>query len=245
MEILCGGKWHRPDGAFCKRTAKSAHRGGHFENNLMFWVERLMLAGFCCLIMVGCGTTETISPEIAERASELASLTSATRSVETKQDDTIVILKENTAALRVIETKVDSIEASLVKSEAPNGQEVIKSDKPASPENRAKDSHPASGSAAFSGGAGVSKLSMKWNIEGNWNPTIKETAEHLLQDHGFRADGMTHQQMHDHHAAIHEGRTGTTGTVVRYSQPAAECPNGRCPTSRTQRRRGLFGGLFR
>jgi hypothetical protein len=130
------------------------------------------------------------------------------------------------------------VEAKLVKSSNPNGKE---SD-PASavePQEVAK-ANPSQSSQPVASPPAVrsSSVVMKWNVEGNWDPTILETAKHLREDHGIIADGMTHQQMHDAHAAAHEGRQ-----VANKSQPVqmvnrgSQCPNGQCP----QPRRGLFG----
>jgi hypothetical protein len=79
---------------------------------------------------------------------------------------------------------------------------------------------------------------MKWNVEGNWQPSILETAKHLREDHGVNVNGLNHQQLHDLHATLHEGRQ-----VANKSQPVqiinrgTQCPGGVCPTPR----RGLFG----
>ena len=90
-----------------------------------------------------------------------------------------------------------------------------------------------------------SEVKMAWNVEGNWNPTILETAKHLREDHGIIADGMTHQQMHDMHAAAHEGRkVANKSQPVQFVNRGSQCPGGVCPTN-TRRGRGLFGGLFR
>jgi hypothetical protein len=199
----------------------------------------LIFVSGCCL---GCGDSE-----------ELASLKSSLRitgeEVVAKQDESIVILKENTNALAAIKSQVeslasetreatDTLKASLISSN-PNGkesdpasavepQEVAKA-------NPSQSSQPvASPPAVRSSGP----LKFSWNVEGNWNPSIIETAKHLREDHGIIADGMSHQQMHDMHAAAHEGRK-----VANKSQPVqmvnrgSQCPNGQCP----QPRRGLFG----
>jgi hypothetical protein len=201
----------------------------------------LIFVSGCCL---GCGDSE-----------ELASLKSSLRitgeEVVAKQDESIVILKENTNALvsiratsqgivsqneQIIDT-LKIVEASLVKSN-PNGKE---SD-PASavePQEVAK-ANPSQSSQPVASPPAVrsSSVVMKWNVEGNWSPSILETAKHLREDHGIIADGMTHQQMHDAHAAAHEGRK-----VANKSQPVqminrgSSCPGGVCPTPR----RGLFG----
>jgi hypothetical protein len=83
-----------------------------------------------------------------------------------------------------------------------------------------------------------SSVVMKWNVEGNWQPSILETAKHLREDHGVNVNGLNHQQLHDLHATLHEGRQ-----VANKSQPVqiinrgTQCPGGVCPTPR----RGLFG----
>lgn len=47
-------------------------------------------------------------------------------------------------------------------------------------------------------------LSMKWNIQGDWTPTVQQTASHMMEDHGIFVDGMTHQQMLSMHDLIHD-----------------------------------------
>jgi hypothetical protein len=162
------------------------------------------------------------------------------KAVEEKTDAAVVILKENTAALERIETK---LEASLSVPE-PNGEEVIKS-APESPAkandtpNPLKVATPGTSSRVASDGT-----VLRWSIEGNWNPTILQTSAHL-REHGINTDGMTHQEMADIHADLHDGKQ-----VAMKSKPVvlvnrgSSCPGGVCPTN-TRQRRGLFGGLFR
>ena len=81
---------------------------------------------------------------------------------------------------------------------------------------------------------------LRWNIEGNWNPTILETSSHLAREHGIDTNGMTHQQMADIHADLHDGKQ-----VAMKSKPVVlvnrgSCPGGVCPTN-TRQRRGLLG----
>ena len=47
-------------------------------------------------------------------------------------------------------------------------------------------------------------LSMKWNIQGDWTPTVQQTAAHMLEDHGISVDGLTHQQMLKMHDLLHD-----------------------------------------
>jgi hypothetical protein len=153
------------------------------------------------------------------------------KAVEEKTDAAVVILKENTAALERIETK---LEASLSVPE-PNGEEVIKS----APESPAKANTqqallnvatPGTSSCVASDGT-----VLRWNVDGNWDPTILETSRHLGADHGINTNGMTHQEMADIHASIHDGKPAAMKSeTVRYVSRGTNCPNGQCPTSSTR-----------
>jgi hypothetical protein len=160
------------------------------------------------------------------------------KAVEEKTDAAVVILKENTAALARIETK---LEASLVVPKVEPGKEVIKS----APESPAKANTalasvkvatPGTSSRVTSDGT-----TLRWNVENDWNPSILETSAHLRTDHGIETNGMTHQEMADIHADLHDGKpVAMKSKAVRVQG----CPGGVCPTN-TRRGRGLFGGLFR
>jgi hypothetical protein len=195
------------------------------------------LIGLC--LLVGCSEDPTAWQQAMRETSE---------EVVAKQDESIVILKSNTTALAAIKSQVeslsaetreatDTLKASLVKTEAVNAKEVIKSAEPqeVAKANQSQPSKPvASPPAVRSSGP----LKLSWNIEGNWQPSILETAKHLREDHGVNVNDLNHQQLHDLHAALHEGRK-----VANKSQPVqmisrgSQCPDGRCPTVR----RGLFG----
>lgn len=200
----------------------------------------LIFVSGCCF---GCGDSQ-------ELAALKASLRITGDEVVAKQDESILILKENTTALAAIKslsdkqielnTEIVSLlkqqEASLVKSN-PNATEVIKS--ALEPQEVAKE--PASKPPSVAAPAvRSSEVKMSWNIEGNWNPSILETARHLREDHGIIADGMSHQQMHDAHAALHEGRTPVVAVKsppVQIINRGTSCPNGVCPTRQTVRTR--------
>jgi hypothetical protein len=193
-------------------------------------------------LLVGCGLTD--DPDMRELKN---SLRITGEEVTAKQDESIVILRENTTALAAIKSQVeslasetraaaDTLKASLVKSE-PQREEVIKS--AVEPQEVAK-ANPSQSSQPVASPPAVrsSAVKMSWNVEGNWSPTILETAKHLREDHGIIADGMSHQQMHDTHAAAHEGRPVAIKTQpVQLINRGTNCPNGQCPTPR----RGLFG----
>jgi hypothetical protein len=215
-----------------------------------FWATlgQLLLAGFCCLLMVGCGSaelpsTELPSPEVQARASELSALLTSTKTVETKSDEILKVVESNTTALAAIKAKVDALQ--VVSN--PNGKDGDPESAPESPAkandtpNPLKVATPGTSSRVASDGT-----ILRWNVEGNWSPTILETSRHLGADHGIDTNGMTHQEMADIHASIHDGKQIPVSAVrVKNAGAVSNCPGGMCPTNRTQRRRGLFGGLFR
>jgi hypothetical protein len=155
--------------------------------------------------------------------------------IEVKQDETILILKDNTASLTAIKTKIELLEASLAKSEPQNG----KDGDPASAPNPPAKANTALAPLKVATPGDFSHIAsdgtvLRWKIEGNWNPTILETSAHL-REHGINTDGMTHQQMADLHASIHEGKpVAMKSETVRYVSRGTNCPNGQCPTSSTR-----------
>jgi len=194
-------------------------------------------------LLVGCGLTD--DPDMRELKN---SLRITGEEVTAKQDESIVILRENTTALAAIKSQVeslasetreatDTLKASLINSN-PNGKE-------SDPESALEPQETAQANpsqplkpVASPPAVRSSAVKMSWNVEGNWSPTILETARHLREDHGIIADGMSHQQMHDAHAAAHEGRPVAIKTPpVQIINRGSQCPNGQCPTPR----RGLFG----
>ena len=190
-------------------------------------------------VLVGCSSEP--SADIKARAAELSSgFKEHANVIITKQDETLTALaaiksQVDSLANETRET-ADTLKASLVKSE-PQREEVIKSalepQEPTRPDPSQSLKPVASVPAVRS-----SSVAMKWNVEGNWNPTILETARHLREDHGIIADAMSHQEMHDAHAAIHEGRpVAMKSSPVRFINRGTSCPGGVCPTPR----RGLFG----
>ena len=128
------------------------------------------------------------------------------------------------------------VEAKLIVP-TPKSEEVIQSALEPQEVAKANQSQPSKPVASPSA-VRSSEVKMAWNVEGNWNPSILETAKHLREDHGIIADGMSHQQMHDAHAAVHEGRkVANKSQPVQFVNRGSSCPGGVCPTPR----RGLFG----
>ncbi len=200
-------------------------------------IRDLMLAGFCLLFALGCGATELPSPEVAARAAELSALLTSSKTVETKSDEILKVVESNTTALAAIQA---NIEALQVKSETPKGQEVIQSSEPPATANNTPNSSQVATPAASSHVASDGTV-LRWNIEGNWNPTILETSAHLAREHGIDTNGMTHQQMADIHADLHDGKqVAMKAKPVQFVSRGSSCPGGVCPTN-TRQRRGLFG----
>ena len=193
----------------------------------------LLFVSGCCL---GCGLTD--DPDMRELKN---SLRITGEEVVAKQDKTIAVIESTRQEIvsqneQIIDT-LKIVEASLSVPK-PNGEEVIKS----APESPAKaNTAPASLKVATPGTSSRTSSDgtrLKWDVQGNWNPTILETSAHL-RTHGIETNGMTHQEMADIHADLHEGNVAAKVKVVNRG---TSCPNGRCPVPQ---RRGLFGGLFR
>jgi hypothetical protein len=184
------------------------------------------------LLLTGCSesATELTAWQKAMRDGSVEA-TEAAKAVEHKTDAAVEILKDNTAALARIETK---LEASLSAPKPQTGQEVIKS----APNPPAKANTQKAPLKVATPGDFLRVASdgtrLRWNIEGNWNPTILETSAHL-REHGINTDGMTHQEMADLHAAIHEGKPAAAKSEsVRYVSRGTSCPNGQCPATSTR-----------
>ena len=182
-----------------------------------------------------CEPTEDIKARAAELSSgfksqaaehhikTIAAIDSTRQEIVSQNEQIIDTLKIVEAKLIVPKSQREEVIQSAVESQEPTRPSPSQSSQPV-----------ASAPAVRS-----SEVKMAWNVEGNWNPSILETAKHLREDHGIIADGMTHQQMHDAHAAAHEGRkpVANKSQSVRIINQGTQCPNGRCPTPR----RGLFG----
>lgn len=206
----------------------------------------LIFVSGCCF---GCSQSGEIAALKASLRTSEETIVAASSATLTKQDEAIGILRENTAALSAIKTKVESLEgslqetrqtvgtleASLIVPKSTQGKEVITSDVEPAPVVNA------------SSGAGPGRLTsdgtrLKWNIEGDWNPDIITTARHLREDHGIDTNGMTHQQMADLHASIHDGKpVAMKSKPVQFVNRGTSCPGGVCPTNTRSQRRGSFG----
>jgi hypothetical protein len=194
------------------------------------------------LLLVGCSQSGEIAALKASLRTSEETIVAASSATVTKTDEAIGILRENTTALAAIKAKVDALQ--VVSN--PNGKDGDPESAPEPPAtanntpNSSQVATPAASSRIASDGT-----VLRWNIEGNWNPSILETSRHLGTDHGINTNGMTHQQMADLHASIHEGKpVAMKSKPVQMINRGSNCPGGVCPTN-TRQRRGLFGGLFR
>jgi hypothetical protein len=186
----------------------------------------------CLLFALGCGSSaEIVSPEVSARASELSALLTSTKTVETKSDEILKVVESNTTALAAIKSQIDALQ--VVSN--PNGKDGDPESAPESPAkandtpNPLKVATPGTSSRIASDGT-----VLRWSIEGDWNPTILQTSAHL-REHGIDTDGMSHQEMADIHASIHDGKpVAMKSETVRYVSRGTNCPNGQCPTSSTR-----------
>jgi len=183
------------------------------------------------LLALGCGDSGELTALKLSLANAQESIVDTQSKQIDKTDEAIGILKDNTTALAAIKAKVDALQ--VVSN--PNGKDGDPESAPESPAkandtpNPLKVATPGTSSRVASDGT-----VLRWNIEGNWNPTILQTSAHL-REHGINTDGMTHQQMADLHASIHDGKpVAMKSKPVQYVTRGTNCPNGQCPTSSTR-----------
>jgi hypothetical protein len=108
----------------------SRFKGGYCLTQGQRTILDLLLAGFCLLFALGCGSTELPSPELQSRASELSALLISTQTVQTKSDEILKVVESNTTALAAIKASIDALP---VVSKAANSEEVIQSTAPNPP----------------------------------------------------------------------------------------------------------------
>lgn len=82
----------------------------------------------------------------------------------------------------------------------------------------------------------ATRVTMRWNISGDWSPTEAQTRSHLQREHGVSTIGMTHQQMLRLHDSLHDGGQVPTRRVyvnsgTQWHNPS-DCPGGVCPPRR-------------
>jgi hypothetical protein len=182
------------------------------------------------LLLVGCSSTIDSTPvekpvDVEAFISSVDTQAKALATTLAAQKLTGEMTLENTQAIMA---KLNTLEASL-SAPKPNGEEVIKSaPSPPAKANTAPDPLKVATPGDFSRVASDGTR-LRWNIEGNWNPTILQTSKHLAE-HGINTDGMTHQEMADVHASIHEGKSVATRSTVQASRAVSNCPGGTCPT---------------
>ncbi len=190
---------------------------------------------------------DDVPSEIAARASELSagkSMQSAMESHATELAKALAAQKltgeQTLETAQAIMAKLNKLEASLAKSEPQNGKD---GDPAPAPEFPAKANTQQAPLKVATPGTSFRTTSdgtvLRWNIAGNWNPTILETSAHLRAEHGIDTNGMTHQEMADIHAALHEGKPmPVRSTPVQSFVTRSSCPGGVCPVpQRVSRKR--------
>ena len=193
------------------------------------------------LLLTGCSDS-------AELAAMKAAFEAGSEEVTAKQDESLTILRDNTTALAAIKSQVESLNGSILETRQAVGTmeaslssaDLNRKDgdpKTSPPESPAKANTPTGPINVATPGTS-SPVKMSWDIDGNWNPTIIETGDHLRDEHGVNIDGMTHQQLHDLHASLHSGTATAAKPVAVKSYPVqivnqgTYCPNGQCPMPR-------------
>jgi hypothetical protein len=192
-------------------------------------------------VLVGCNPCSyEPSAEIKARAAELSS--GFKSQADEHHSKTIAVIESTRQEIvsqneQIIDT-LKIVEASLVESKSVRKEDDQQSAVEPQEAPRANLSQPIIPVAPSPAVRSSGPLKLSLDVEGNWQPSILETAKHLREDHGVNVNDLNHQQLHDLHAALHEGRK-----VANKSQPVqminrvSQCPGGRCPTPR----RGLFG----
>lgn len=177
----------------------------------------LLFVSGCCF---GCSQSGEIAVLKTSLRDYEETVVKRSQAVEEKTDEAIVILRDNTASLTAIKTKVESLEASLAKSEPQNG----KDGDPASAPNP-----PAKANTALT--------PVKVATPGDFSEpeTLVELATRL-HSQGVSVHMKTREQLE----AIDAQMVGTKSQSVQIVNRGANCPDGRCPTN-TRTRKGLFG----
>jgi len=63
-----------------------------------------------------------------------------------------------------------------------------------------------------------------WNVNGNWNYTTLELADHLRREHGVNINGLTRSQLERIHDDLHNGKS-----IKSSARSTRSCPTGNCP----------------
>lgn len=218
------------------------------------------------LLLVGCSSTVDSTP--AEKPVDVEAFISSVDTQAKALATTLAAQKltgeQTLETAQAIMAKLNTLEACLAKSEPKNGKDgdPASAQEPPAKANTTPDPLKVATPGAFRTASDGTRL--RWSIEGNWNPTILETSAHLGQEHGINTDGMTHQEMADLHAALHDGKTeeqavsgamfqrrgasaivskssavrpvSQRGSSIQWSNYSTQqsCPSGRCPQRRSR-----------
>ena len=94
----------------------------------------------------------------------------------------------------------------------------------------------SSSSSSRRSSAKSSGRSAQWNVEGQWNYSTAQIAEHLMEDHGIDARGMSRSQMQQAHDNAHNGvpiMSGIGPIMCDGACPTCpSCPGGCCPVEK-------------
>lgn len=168
-------------------------------------IQKMKLASFslALLLLVGCQPVSeplTVDADIVARFNEAVAA-----SVQKSHNDTMLELQEQRSIL-------DRISASIVelqeKTKASEVKPVVKSETIPAPVEIKSESNV------------VRMPGSAWNVEGNWNYTLVELADHLRRVHGVNVDGKTMDELRTMHDNLHNGYSAYGAPA----KPAVQAP---------------------
>lgn len=181
----------------------------------------ILLVALC-----GCGT-EAIQVDVEKPVPQFEV---TIQNVAKTSDAILSAVKQNDTSIKAVWTKLEALDLTLSTLKPQTGKDGDLQSSPSPPESPAKANTQqppvqvaTPGTSSFRTASDGTVL--RWNINGDWNPTILETSAHLAAEHGIDTNGMTHQQMADIHADIHEGKTSggapLTGSIFQNNRAGA------------------------
>jgi hypothetical protein len=187
------------------------------------------------LFLLGCSPSpQPLKDDLVERFNA-----AVTESIQQSHSETMSELQSYRSTLERIEQAVNDLQA---KAKEPQANTVLA--KPVQAANVRVDA------PTFSNGSVTRMPGSNWNVEGDWNYTLVELADHLRQVHGLNVDGKTMTELQAMHDNLHNGysaygsqirsvnaapvtqyyATNRAPTVFRRNRTYSTCPQGQpCP----------------
>jgi hypothetical protein len=165
----------------------------------------MKLASFslALLLLVGC---QPVSEPLAVDTDIVARFNEAVAaSVQKSHTDTMLELQEQRSILDRISASISELQEKTKASEV---KPIVKSEtNPPTVEIKAESNV-------------VRMPGSSWNVEGNWNYTLVELADHLRRVHGVNVDGKTMAELRTMHDNLHNGYSAYGAPA----KPAVQAP---------------------